>query len=300
MTLSGILSTTRGGVGGGDVRRACRGSAGPPPWPRPDRAGGRASNAIAGRVADDLGQRLKHVVQLVQLARAIYLGVRGKDLFGQRCAGARKTDDKHRPRDRTRPSRAPGQELRGETGDDLIDKPGMLVGIIGQAARELAGGLVKVGDARAARPPGNRARAGQIPWPGRSASKRAIVVGERLVARERLHRRDLGVGQPAEQVGRQSPVGFGQARAKRQGCACRLARQLKIAALGVDRGERHPRDRPWPGRDEGPRAGRFRPGRAGPRPCARGPCVNARAPRKCRERRRPASRQPTRKSRSTA
>ena len=38
------------------------------------------------------------------------------------------------------------KELGGELGDDPIDELGILVGVIGQAAFELAGGLMQVGD----------------------------------------------------------------------------------------------------------------------------------------------------------
>ena len=117
----------------------------------------------------------------MQLTRAFDERVRGKDLLGQGCAGAGKTDDKDRPRVGLAPADAPLQELGRETGDDLTDKLGMLIGIIGKAACELAGGLVKVGDFELCG--GSRVEPAPVGYRSKAeVQQAAFVVGQRLVS----------------------------------------------------------------------------------------------------------------------
>ena len=203
----------------------------------------RASSRSTVRVADDLGKRLINAVQVVQLARASHARVGGKDLFGQGCARARKTDDKDRPRVGLAPADAASEELGCEIGDDLTDKLGMLIGVIGKASLRICRRIGEGWRFRAARRLESKARAGPDTAARPKCSKARSSLDRDSSGDQALHRLDIGVGQPAQQVGRQSPVGLGQIGTKRQRGARRLTRSLDIAALGVNRGERDPRDR---------------------------------------------------------
>ena len=73
----------------------------------------------------------------MELAGTVNLWVRGEDLFGKRCARARKPYDEHW----SRIGNAAGERLCYQFGcvtrNDLIDELGMLVGVIGQTSANL-------------------------------------------------------------------------------------------------------------------------------------------------------------------
>ena len=198
---------------------------------------------IDGGLTNDLGQRLKDVVDILQFTRAM-------DLRGERRGPVRPRSSPTAACRRRKTGRGSGspqprrscEKLGRERGDHPVDEPGMHVGVVGLTFRRPADGLKAVGDVEAGRGP--RVETARVQdGPEGEVESGTNGRGQIFVVEQPLDRLDLGLGQPAFEVQGQSPVGIRQLGQHGQGRPCRLAGQVEVAPLRLKPGQRDPRGR---------------------------------------------------------